>query len=133
MIAELYWQYHLVNFGGLVIAIEYFISSILLFLTIIGIPFGLQTMKLAGLALWPFGKETRVIENSNAGLSLIMNIIWFFVGGVWIFLSHFALGLIFAVTIIGLPWARQHFKMAVLALKPFGREIVEGGGIAKMV
>lgn len=120
-------------FGGLIIAIEYFISSLLLFLTIIGIPFGLQTMKLAGLALWPFGKETRVIENSNAGLSLTMNIIWFFVGGVWIFLSHFALGLIFAVSIIGLPWARQHFKMAVLALKPFGREIIEGGGISKMV
>lgn len=120
-------------FGGLFIAIEYFISSLILFLTIKGIPFGLQTLKLAGLALWPFGRETRVIESSNDGLSITMNIIWFFVGGIWIFLSHFALGIIFAISMIGFPWARQHFKMAKLALKPFGREIVEGGGISKMV
>jgi len=128
-IGNLIW----VIFGGLAIAIEYLISSLLLFVSIIGIPFGLQTLKLAGLALWPFGRETRVIENSNSGLSITMNVIWFLVGGVWIFLSHFVLGIIFAISMVGIPWARQHFKMAKLALKPFGREIVEGGGISKMV
>ena len=112
-------------FGGFVIAIEYFIASLLLFVTIAGIPFGLQTLKLAGLALWPFGKETRVVENSNGALSLIMNIVWFFVGGFWIFVTHFLFGILFAITIIGYPWARQHFKLATLALTPFGREIVE--------
>lgn len=112
-------------FGGIFIAIEYLISSLLLMITIIGIPFGLQTLKLAGLALWPFGKKTRVVENSNGGLSLIMNIIWFFVGGFWIFVSHFLFGILFAITIIGYPWARQHFKLASLALTPFGREIIE--------
>src|SRR5690554_1210067 len=91
-IGNLIW----VIFGGLAIAIEYLISSLLLFVSIIGIPFGLQTLKLAGLALWPFGRETRVIENSNSGLSITMNVIWFLVGGVWIFLSHFVLGIIFA-------------------------------------
>jgi|SRR5690554_881922 len=120
-------------FGGFVIAIEYFIASLLLFVTIAGIPFGLQTLKLAGLALWPFGRETRVVESSNDALSITMNIVWFFVGGVWIFLSHFALGVILAISMIGFPWARQHFKMTKLALKPFGREIVQGGGIVKMV
>jgi len=112
-------------FGGIFIAIEYLISSLLLMVTIIGIPFGLQTLKMASLAIMPFGKETRVIENSNGGLSLLMNIIWFFVGGFWIFVSHFLLGILFAITIIGYPWARQHFKLATLALSPFGREIIE--------
>lgn len=112
-------------FGGFFIALEYFISSLLLMITIIGIPFGIQTLKLASLALMPFGKETRTIESSNGGLSLLMNIIWFFVGGIWIFISHFLLGILFALTVIGYPWARQHFKLATLALTPFGREIIE--------
>ena len=75
-------------FGGIFIAIEYFISSILLCLTIIGIPFGLQTLKLGILALWPFGSQIVSKTEAHGCLSVIMNILWFFVGGVWIFLSH---------------------------------------------
>jgi len=111
-------------FGGLVTAIEYLISSILLMITIVGIPFGIQTMKMAGLALWPFGKEVRVKETSSGCLSTIMNIIWILVGGIWICLSHIAWGIILAITIIGIPFAKQHFKLAALALTPFGREVV---------
>lgn len=111
-------------FGGILIAIEYFVSSILLIVTIIGIPFGLQTLKLAGLALWPFGKEIRYKGSANGCLSTIMNIIWILIGGIWISLSHVAFGLLLLITIIGIPFAMQHFKLAGLALTPFGREIV---------
>ncbi|MBN1924234.1 MAG: YccF domain-containing protein [Prolixibacteraceae bacterium] len=110
-------------FGGLIIAIEYAISSIILMLTIVGIPFGLQTLKLADLALWPFGRDTRTNEISSGCLSVFMNFLWIIVGGFWIFLTHMILGLILAITIIGIPFARQHFKLAALAFTPFGREV----------
>ena len=110
-------------FGGLLTAIEYFIASILLMITIIGIPFGIQTLKLAMLTLWPFGKEVKQ-TSSLGGLSTLMNIIWILVGGIWISISHLFFGIFLAITIIGFPWAQQHFKLAGLALTPFGREIV---------
>ena len=99
-------------FGGIFVAVEYFIASIGLFITIIGIPFGLQTVKLGILALWPFGS-----------LSTLMNIIWFFIGGIWIFLSHIFWGVLFCITIIGIPFGMQHFKLAGLALTPFGHDV----------
>jgi uncharacterized membrane protein YccF (DUF307 family) len=111
-------------FGGLITAVEYFIASLVLFITIIGIPFGIQTMKMAGMTLWPFGKETRVVEGSDGCLSLFMNVIWILIGGFWISLTHIFFGVLLAITIIGIPFARQHFKLAVLAWTPFGREIV---------
>ena len=111
-------------FGGLVTAIQYFVSSMFLFITIIGIPFGLQTIKLGMLAIWPFGSRVKRVETSTGCLSTIMNIIWFFVGGFWIMLTHFGFGILLGITIIGIPWAKQHFKLAGLALTPFGREIV---------
>jgi len=110
-------------FGGFAIALEYFASSIALMITIIGIPFALQTFKLGVLALWPFGSEVVKLEESTGCLSQLMNIIWFFVGGFWIMLTHLAFGLLFFITIIGIPWGKQHFKMAGLALTPFGRPI----------
>ena len=112
-----------VLFGGFFIALEYFVSSIGLFITIIGIPFGIQTLKLGVLALWPFGSQVVDIPQSSGCLSFLMNVIWFFIGGIWIFLSHLLFGVIFCITIIGIPWGRQHFKMAALALTPFGKNI----------
>jgi len=121
LIGNLIW----LVFGGIIIAIEYLISSVLMMVTIIGIPFGIQTLKLAMLALWPFGSEIRVKENNSGCLSTIMNIVWFLIGGIWIALTHLVFGVLFAITIVGLPFALQHFKLAGLALTPFGREIVE--------
>ena len=111
-------------FGGLLVAIEYFIASLLLMITIIGIPFGIQTMKIAALALWPFSGT--VVDGKNAGscLSVFMNVVWILVGGVWIALSHLFFGLLLCITIIGIPFGLQHFKMAGLALIPFGKEII---------
>lgn len=114
-----------VVFGGWVIALEYALSSIALMITIIGIPFGLQTFKLADLALWPFGRTSRKKENRSSIINTIMNIIWFFIGGLWIALTHVGLGIIFFITIIGIPFGKQHFKLAKVALTPFGREIFD--------
>jgi uncharacterized membrane protein YccF (DUF307 family) len=110
-------------FGGLIIFIMYVISSVLLCLTIIGIPFGIQTLKLSMLALVPFGKDVVNKPNEPGCLSTIMNIIWILIGGLWISLTHFVFGLLLAITIIGIPFALQHFKLGMLALTPFGKEI----------
>lgn len=110
-------------FGGIFIALEYFISSIALFITIIGIPFGLQTLKLGILSLWPFGSEVIHKKETYGCLSIFMNIIWFFVGGLAIFLTHVGFGVLFCITIIGIPFGMQHFKLAGLALTPFGHDI----------
>jgi uncharacterized membrane protein YccF (DUF307 family) len=111
-------------FGGIFIAIEYVVSSFVLILTIIGIPFGMQTLKLASLALWPFGKKVQTRDNQPGCLSTLMNFIWLIFGGIWIFLSHIFFGILLGITIIGIPFAKQHFKLAQLALTPFGREVV---------
>jgi len=113
-------------FGGLLIAVEYVVVGFVLCLTIIGIPFGVQCFKIAGLALSPFGKEIgRPKQESVLGAltGSLFNIVWFFVAGLWIFLSHIALAVALMLTIIGIPFAFQHLKLAVLALLPFGREI----------
>ena len=111
-------------FGGIIISVEYLISSILLMVTIVGIPFGLQTLKLSILALWPFGARIRMKESGSGCLSTLMNLIWIIIGGFWISLTHVFFGVLFAITIVGIPFARQHFKMAGLALTPFGKEII---------
>jgi Predicted membrane protein len=111
-------------FGGIFIAMEYFIASLLMMLTIVGIPFGMQTMKLAGLALWPFGRQIKSRPSADGCLFLFMNILWIFLGGIWICVSHFAFGLFLCITIIGIPFGMQHFKLAALALNPFGKDIV---------
>lgn len=112
-----------VIFGGFMIAIEYFIAGFLLMLTIIGIPFGIQVFKLGMLALWPFGSKVKEIENSSGCLNIIMNIIWIIIGGFWIMLTHLFWGILFCITIIGIPFGKQHFKLIHLALVPFGKKI----------
>ena len=111
-------------FGGIIISAEYLISSLLLMATIIGIPFGIQTLKLAILALWPFGSEIRIIPGNSGCISTLMNIFWILIGGIWIALTHLVFGILFAITIVGIPFALQHFKLAGLALTPFGKEII---------
>lgn len=111
-------------FGGIVIAVEYFIGSIALMITIVGIPFGIQTLKMASLAIWPFGRDTRVHTRASGCLYILMNVIWLLCGGIWIALSHALFGLLLCITIIGIPFGMQHFKLTAIALNPFGRDIV---------
>lgn len=111
-------------FGGIFICIEYVLAGVVMLLTIVGIPWGLQCFKLAALALWPFGKEIRETQPAAGCLNTLLNIIWILVGGIWIALTHLLFGILLAITIIGLPFANQHFKLMRLSFTPFGKEIV---------
>ena len=107
-------------FGGFIMALGWLIAGILCCITIIGIPIGLQAFKLAGLAIWPFGKE--VVYGGGVG-SFILNIIWIIFGGLLLTLCHLFLGILFFITILGIPFGKQHFKLAKLALMPFGASV----------
>lgn len=109
--------------GGIILFLEYFIGGLVLCLTIIGIPFGLQCIKLSFVALFPFGKEIVTKESNSGCLSVVMNIIWILVGGIWVALTHLVFALICAITIIGIPFARQHIKLMELSFAPFGKEV----------
>ena len=86
-------------FGGLFMALGYFISGLILCITIIGIPFGIQVIKLSGLALWPFGKQVRYKHQTTGCLNTGMNLLWLIIGGLWLALVHAITGLIFFITI----------------------------------
>ena len=111
--------------GGICIAVEYVVASLGMMVTIIGIPFGLQTLKLSLLALCPFGQEIQATPQAGGCLSVIMNILWILIGGIWISLSHLVFGIVLCITVIGIPFGLQHFKLAKLALTPFGKTIIE--------
>ena len=111
--------------GGICIAVEYVVASLGMMVTIIGIPFGLQTLKLSLLALCPFGKEIQTTPQASGCISVIMNILWILIGGIWISLSHLVFGIVLCITVIGMPFGLQHFKLAKLALTPFGKTIIE--------
>ena len=112
-------------FGGLLIALMYLIGSLILCITIIGIPFGLQTLKMASIALWPFGRDTRVESRASGCLYIIMNVLWLLTGGLWIAVSHLVFGALLCITIVGIPFGLQHFKLTAIALSPFGRDVVK--------
>ena len=109
-------------FGGFVNGVGYILGGLVLCLTIVGIPFGLQAIKLGFATMTPFGREVVELKDADSPLRLIFNVIWIFLFGWGIALSHLFHGLILAITIIGLPFAKQHFKLLMMALLPFGRE-----------
>ncbi|MCK9484104.1 MAG: YccF domain-containing protein [Candidatus Marinimicrobia bacterium] len=109
--------------GGLFIFLFYLIGGVVLCLTIIGIPFGMQCIKLSVLGLMPFGQKIVFKESEPGCLSTLMNIIWILFGGLELALTHLIFAVLCAITIIGIPFARQHVKLLSLALTPFGREV----------
>jgi uncharacterized membrane protein YccF (DUF307 family) len=111
-------------FGGFAIFLEYILAGLALCVTIIGIPFGIQSFKLGILALWPFGQKIEYMDYAPGCLSTVMNILWLIIGGIWIALTHLLFGILLFIAIIGIPWGKQHFKMVSLALTPFGRRLV---------
>jgi uncharacterized membrane protein YccF (DUF307 family) len=111
--------------GGWIIFCEYLIAGLLLCVTVIGIPFGLQCFKLAFFSMVPFGKRTMVVSQDNPVLSVLGNVFWILLFGLWIALTHVVCGLLCACTIVGIPFAVQHWKLAGMALLPFGRTIVD--------
>lgn len=108
-------------FGGFIAFILWMIAGAILCITVVGIPFGLQCFKIAGFVLWPFGREIELGHFGAGGL--VLNIIWLIVFGWEFAITHLIIGLIFCVTIIGIPFGLQHFKFAQLGLMPFGAKI----------
>ena len=108
-------------FGGFLAGMGYIIGGIALCITVVGIPFGIQAMKIGVATFAPFGKEVKELENANSVGNTIFNMIWLLLFGWEIAIAHLIHGIILAVTIIGLPFAKQHFKLIPLALFPFGR------------
>ena len=111
-------------FGGLAAALGYIVGGFILCLTIVGIPFGLQCFKIAGLVLWPFGRRVVSTGNGMGCLSVIFNIIWLLCGGLYTAVVHLIFAFLLAITIIGIPFARQHLKLMELSLMPFGKQVI---------
>lgn len=108
-------------FGGVFSGLSWLFTGCLWCITIVGIPVGVQCFKFAGLSFFPFGKE---VQYGGGTVSLIVNIIWIIVSGVPLAIEHAVFGCLLCITIIGIPFGLQHFKLAKLALMPFGAEVV---------
>jgi len=112
-------------FGGLMAALGYLLGGIVLCITVIGIPWGLQCFKLAGLVLWPFGKKV-ISDSDNVGcLNILFNLVWILCGGLYTAIVHIVMGAILCISIIGIPWGKQHFKLIEISLMPFGKRIID--------
>jgi uncharacterized membrane protein YccF (DUF307 family) len=110
-------------FVGIWLAIGFVIAGIIMFILIITIPFGIAAFRIAGFALWPFGRT--VVKRGDAGVgSGIGNILWFLLFGWWLTLLHLITGVVQCITIIGIPLGLANFKMIPISLMPLGREIV---------
>ncbi|RZK41624.1 MAG: YccF domain-containing protein [Pedobacter sp.] len=119
LIGNIIW----IVFGGIFIFFQYIFGGLVLCLTIVGIPFGIQCFKFAIVGLAPFG--VRITNNSSdiGCLSTVMNLIWLVFGGIWIVLTHLLFGVLFCITVVGIPFGLQHFKLMNLAFSPFGKSI----------
>lgn len=111
-------------FGGFFAALGYLVGGLLLCLTIVGIPFGFQCFKLAALVLMPFGRRVVSRETSGGCLTSVCNIIWLLFGGWYTALAHLFFGLLLYITIIGIPFGKQHFKLLEVSMMPFGKDII---------
>lgn len=109
--------------SGLWLAIAYVIAGIICCVLIITIPFGIASFRIAGYALWPFGRTT-VVRRDAGTMSVVGNVIWFIVAGWWLALGHVVTGALLCLTIIGIPLGVANFKLIPVSLMPLGREIV---------
>lgn len=104
-------------FGGFILGFCWLIAGILWCCSIVGIPVGLQCFKISGIAFLPFGKT---LSNNCHFSSLLLNILWIIFGGIELAVTSFVVGIIFCITIIGIPFGKQFFKLGTMALMPFG-------------
>ncbi len=110
-------------FGGLITGLGYILGGFALCLTIIGIPFGLQSIKLGFAVFAPFGKDVVEKPHANSVLNLVFNVLWILLFGWPIAMAHVTSAIVLAVTIIGIPFSVQHLKLIPLSLLPFGRDL----------
>jgi uncharacterized membrane protein YccF (DUF307 family) len=109
-------------FGGFISGTAWVIAGLLLALTVVGLPWTPAAFRMAGFSYFPFGKV--VVDRDTGAASLLLNILWLVLAGWWLALHHLAIAFAQAVTIIGIPFAWQHVKLAVLALTPVGKQVV---------
>ncbi|TDC58162.1 YccF domain-containing protein [Actinomadura sp. KC345] len=112
--------------AGFWLAVSYVLAGIVCCILIITIPFGIASFRIAGFALWPFGRTTVPRRDAGAG-SLLGNVIWIIVAGWWLALGHLFTGTLLCITIIGIPFGIANFKLIPVSLAPLGREIVPSG------
>ena len=105
--------------GGFIVAGLYFLAGLLMCVTIIGIPFGIQMFKIAGLALSPFGRDVDIMKDSGC-LNTLFNVLWIVLGWWEVAVLHLVLAAIFAITIVGIPFAKAHWRIMKLSMLPFG-------------
>ncbi|GGG22528.1 hypothetical protein GCM10007304_40440 [Rhodococcoides trifolii] len=111
-------------FGGLWLALGYFLAGIICCILIVTIPFGIAAFRIGAYALWPFGST--VVSKPTAGVgSAIGNIVWFVVAGIWLAIGHIVTAIAMAITIIGIPLAIANLKLIPVSLMPLGKEIVD--------
>lgn len=110
--------------GGLLTAALYVLAGIFFCITIIGIPFGVQLIKIGSYALWPFGREMEFAQGQPGCVSMVGNLVWILLGWWEIALVHVVCGIIFCITIIGIPFGVKHFKIAISSVFPFGQSIM---------
>jgi uncharacterized membrane protein YccF (DUF307 family) len=111
-------------FGGLVMAVGYALTALVMLILIITIPFGIASARIALFCLWPFGRT--IVRRPDAGAgSLIGNVIWFVLAGWWLAIGHLVTGVLMCLTVIGIPLGLANFKLIPVSLTPFGREIVD--------
>lgn len=110
-------------FGGLLSGLGYIIGGLGLCLTIVGIPFGLQSIKLGIATFAPFGKELKQLDDADSPLVVVLNVVWLLFFGWEIALVHLLHAALLAITIIGIPFANQHIKLIPMSLMPLGREL----------
>ena len=110
-------------FGGFIAGLGYIVGGLVMCLTIVGIPFGVQNIKLGLATFAPFGKEIVEVDNANSCLRVVFNVLWLVIFGWGIALAHLASAALLAITIVGIPFAVQHIKLISLALFPFGRDL----------
>lgn len=116
--------------GGLPMAFAYAAAGVVMFVLIVTIPFGIQAFKLAGFALWPFGRVMVEIPGKGGCLNTVGNVIWILLAGIWLAIAHIFWALLLAITIIGIPFAVANVKLAGAALVPFGRSVMSGDAAA---
>ncbi|MPZ51825.1 MAG: YccF domain-containing protein [Acidimicrobiia bacterium] len=128
MILNLIW----LIFAGVELALGYVLGGVIMMITIVGIPFGIQAFKLAGFTLWPFGRAVIPAPDRSGVVSGLGNILWLVLVGWWLAAAHFIFGIMLCLTIIGIPMGIASFKMSGLALVPFGKTIVDRSTLSQL-
>lgn len=109
--------------GGFLSGLAWLLAGVILAITIIGLPWAPAAFRIAGFSFWPFGRT--IVDRDTGATSVVLNVLWFILAGWWLALGHIVLAVGLAVTIIGIPFAIQHVKLAIISLAPVGKDVVE--------